>query len=98
MRVDFTASVYRWDARAEAWFFVALPVGLSEEIREIPRIPRGFGAVAVGATVGSTTWRTSIFPAGDEGAYVLPLKRSVRDAEHVIEGDVIGVVLEVLDA
>jgi hypothetical protein len=52
--------------------------------------------VRVQATVGGTTWRTSIFPSGEE--YVLPLKRAVREAEN-LRVDAIAVVrLEVLDA
>lgn len=95
--VEFTAPVFRWDARSEAWFFAALPASLSEEIREIPRIPRGFGSVRVRATIGRTSWRTSIFPDAARGAYVLPLKRSVREAEAVVEGGEVVVRLEVLD-
>lgn len=98
MIVDFHAETFRWDARSDAWFFVALPAELSAEIREIPRIPRGFGSARVRATIGSTTWRTSIFPDAGRGAYVLPLKRAVREAEGVSEGDEVEVRLEVLDA
>lgn len=97
MMVDFTSSVFRWDARSEAWFFVALPAELSEEIREIPRISRGFGSVRVVAMIGRSTWRTSIFPDADRRAYVLPLKRAVRDAEGISDGATITVALEVLD-
>lgn len=97
MIVDFTAPVFRWDARTEAWFFAAVPAPLSAEIREIPRIPRGFGSVRVRVTVGSSTWGTSIFPDAERGAYVLPLKRSVRDAEGIDDGAMIRVRLEVID-
>lgn len=97
MIVEFRAEAFRWDARSDAWFFVAVPTDLSAEIRGIPRIPRGFGATRVQATIGSTTWRTSIFPDAGRGAYVLPLKRAVRDAEQVFEGDEVTVRLEVLD-
>lgn len=95
--VEFAGPVFRWGARSEAWFFTALPTRLSDEIREIPRIPRGFGSVRVRATIGRTAWRTSIFPDAERGAYVLPLKRSVRDAEGVEEGVDVVVELEVLD-
>ena len=42
---------------------------------------RGFGSVRVRATIGSSTWTTSIFPASQAG-YVLPVKRPVRVAEE----------------
>ena len=58
---------------------------------------RGFGGVRVDATIGATTWRTSIFPqTGD--MYVLPLKRAVREAEGIDPGAIVRVGLFVLDA
>lgn len=97
MIVDFDAEVFLWDARTESWFFAALPPELSDEIREIPRPFRGFGSVRVDARIGGSRWRTSIFPDGGRGAYVLPLKRAVRDAEGIVEGATVSVRLEVLD-
>lgn len=49
--------------------------------------PRGFGSVRVEATVGGTTWRTSVFPDSRGGSYVLPVKRAVREAEDLDDGD-----------
>lgn len=98
MIIEFDADVFRWDARADsAWFFTAVPVELSDEIREIPRPHRGFGSVRVRARVGGSQWTTSIFPSAD-GTYVLPLKKSVRDAEGLVEGGDVLVRLEILDA
>jgi hypothetical protein len=97
MNAEFDGVVFRWDARTDsAWFFTALPPELSELIREIPRPTRGFGSVRVEATIGGSRWRTSIFPGGD-GAYVLPLKRAVREAEGLIDGGPLSVALHVLD-
>lgn len=90
MIVDFVGTIYRWEARTDAsWFFVDLPLDASEAIRELqdPALTRGFGAVRVRATVGGSAWTTSIFPSSGTGAYVLPLKRAVRDAEGLGEGD-----------
>lgn len=81
----FEAPVWVWDARkTDVWTFVSLPAEASEEIRDFAGdIPRGFGAVKVTATIGATTWRTSIFPSKD-GVYVLPLKKAVRTAEGLV--------------
>lgn len=97
MIVEFDGEVFLWDARTESWFFAALPSELSEQIREIPRPFRGFGSVRVDAQIGGSRWRTSIFPDGARGAYVLPLKRAVRDAEGIVDGGTVSVRLEVLD-
>jgi hypothetical protein len=53
--------------------------------------------VRVRVTVGTTTWQTSIFPDGARGAYVLPIKRAVRRAQSLEEGDIAEVTVEVLD-
>lgn len=97
MIVEFDGDVWRWDARTDSWFFTSLPEDLSEQIREIPRPFRGFGSVRVLARIGGSQWRTSIFPGSSQGAYVLPLKKAVRDAEHLVEGGPVSVRLEVLD-
>jgi hypothetical protein len=96
MIIEFEGDVFRWDAREDsAWFFTSVPPELSEDIREIPRPYRGFGSVRVRARIGGTEWSTSIFPSDD--AYVLPLKKAVRDAEGLVEGGPVVVRLDVLD-
>ncbi|QIG40939.1 DUF1905 domain-containing protein [Microbacterium sp. 4R-513] len=97
MIVEFEGEIFRWDARTDSWFFTALPADLSEQIREIPRPFRGFGSVRVIARVGASEWRTSIFPDSSHEAYVLPLKKAVRDAEHLVDGGSVSVHLQVLD-
>ncbi|MFS0733307.1 DUF1905 domain-containing protein [Microbacterium sp. 1P10UB] len=97
MNIDFDDVVFRWEARTDSdWFFTAVPAELSELIREIPRPTRGLGSVRVDARVGLSAWRTSIFPSAD-GRYWLPLKRSVRDAEHLVEDGPVSVALMILD-
>ncbi|MDQ1122552.1 DUF1905 domain-containing protein [Microbacterium trichothecenolyticum] len=98
MNVRFEGEVFRWEARTDSdWYFVALPPVLSADIRETQTYRRGFGGVRVEASIGGSTWRTSIFPQAG-GSYVLPLKRAVRDAEGIDADAVIEVALVVLDA
>lgn len=97
MRIEFDGEVFRWSAREQDWYFVALPPELSAAIREIPRPRRGFGSVRVHARTGGSRWRTSIFPDATQGTYVLPLKRAVREAEGIGDADGIHIELDVLD-
>jgi hypothetical protein len=96
--VDFDAELWLWDARRDdSWFFVSLPADASAEIREVcGGRARGFGSLRVRATLGGSTWRTSIFPDSARGSYVLPVKRAVRRAESIGEGDVAAVTIELL--
>lgn len=100
MIVDFEGTVYRWQARTDAsWFFVDLPIDASEMIREMqdPALTRGFGSVRVRVSIGGSTWTTSIFPSSGTGAYVLPLKRAVREAERLDEGGTARARVELVD-
>ena len=54
---------------------------------------KGFGSLKVTATIGASTFSTSVFPSKELG-WLLPVKASVRKAEGIAEGDVIEVVLE----
>ena len=98
MIVEFEGEVFRWDARLDSnWYFVALPAELSDDIRETQTHRRGFGGVRVEATIGASTWRTSIFPQAG-GVYVLALKRAVREREGILPDAVVLARLSILDA
>jgi hypothetical protein len=92
----FTASLWRWHAQ-DGWFFVTVPEEESDAIRAIPRPPRGFGSVRVRVSAGSTTWTTSVFPDSRSGCYVLPVKKAIRTAQRVDEGDDLDLRLELLE-
>ena len=98
VKVVFDSELWLWDARrADTWVFVSLPAGASQEIRDLAGgLRRGFGSLRVRATIGASTWRTSIFP-GSQTAYVLPVKRPVRTAEGLDVGDVATVTVELID-
>ena len=54
---------------------------------------RGFGSVKVTVTLGESTWQTSLFPNKD-GSWFLPVKKPVRVAEGLVEGEEVAVELE----
>lgn len=92
--LSFTGAV--WCETGGSWRFVTVPGELPDVIRLEAGPPQGFGAVKVEASVGDTTWRTSIFPSAGRGAYVLPLKASVRRAEELLDGDPVRVTLRLI--
>ncbi|MDJ1115114.1 DUF1905 domain-containing protein [Microbacterium dauci] len=97
MIVEFEGELFRWQSRADDWYFAPLPPEVSADIREVSRPGRGFGSVPVQVTVGDSTWRTSIFPDAQRGVYVLPMKKAVREAEGISEGDLVRGRLDVFD-
>ena len=96
MRYTFKSTVWVWkspDAPA-SWRFITLPADVSKAIRTlIPKTP-GFGSVRVAATIGKTTWSTSLFPSKEQGGFVLPVKADVRKREKVADGDEVKVIVD----
>ena len=95
-RFEFTAQVWEHDGPA-AWYFLSLPEPIADDIEEFyGDHAAGFGSLKVEVTIGSTTWRTSIFPDSKQGTYVLPVKQQVRKAERLTDGSTASVVLRVV--
>jgi hypothetical protein len=95
----FDAELWRWDGPA-AWIFVSVPDDIADEIADIAdAMPRaGFGSVRVYVTIGTSRWTTSVFPDKSRGTYLLPVKKAVRAAQGIDEGDLASVTLELADA
>ena len=94
--VTFDGEVFAWSQEAGSWHFVRVPAEASAAVVELLVGPRrGFGSVRVAATVGSTTWETSLFPDKESGGFLLPVKKSVRTAEGILADDVVHVELVV---
>lgn len=99
---EFEAELWAWSAKdnpeGASWVFLTVPEDVSDEIRDMAGPPRGFGSVRVEATIGATTWRTSVFPNSDEaGTFALPLKKAVRKAEDLEVGESARISLRVID-
>ncbi|MGB8860340.1 MAG: DUF1905 domain-containing protein [Ilumatobacteraceae bacterium] len=85
---EFEASVWMWNGGgATSWHFITLPFDVTDEIDEIcTESKRGFGSVRVKATIGTTTWTTSVFPSKEQQSFILPVKAPVRKAERLADG------------
>lgn len=84
-----------WQHQGGSWHFVTLPEEQTDEIDELTAsTSRGFGSVRVIVTIGTSTWRTSIFPDTKRGAFVLPIKKAVRTGEGLRVGEAVDVHLE----
>ena len=95
MRFEFEGELRLYDG-SDPWHFVTVPADISQAIHDHAPAPRNrFGSVRVAATIGSTTWDTSLFPDKKLGALVLPVKAAVRVGEAIEAGDILRVHLEV---
>lgn len=97
MDLEFTFSGKIWMYQGKsAWFFVTLPKDESEQIKFFNNHKRrGWGSVRVKATIGETSWSTSIFPDSKAGAYLLPVKSDIRKKEKIAAGDSFSVKVRV---
>lgn len=95
----FQGVCWLWSGEKAAWVFIRLPEEKSAEIQflneNLHEKKRGWGVVKVVATIGQTTWQTSIFPDKKSGCYLLPIKASVRKAEHFSVGSAVNVHLSI---
>lgn len=77
------------------WHFITLPLDLAEELRDdAAAVRKAFGSVKVGASVAGHRWSTSLFWDSKSSSYLLPVKKSVRAAAGIREGDEVDVELE----
>jgi hypothetical protein len=92
MRLEFTGTIWYWRGPAP-FFFVTVPEADSVELKSVSgAVTYGWGMIPVTAWIGSTQWRTSLFPK--EGRYIVPVKVAVRRAERLEEGDEVRVRLD----
>jgi uncharacterized protein DUF1905 len=68
---DFTARLWLHNGMPGAWYFITLPFDAADEIRATQE-QRGFGSVRVHATIGDSTWNTSVFPDTKTGCSSYP--------------------------
>lgn len=95
-RYNIKAKVWLYPGESANWHFVTLPQKESDLIKKrFEGSTRGWGSLPVMVTVGSTSWKTSIFPDTKRGAYVLPLKAEVRKKERISKDDSISLTIEV---
>ncbi len=97
----FTGPLWIWRGNTKdgtpakgAWHFLSIQGDVADAIRAAaPGRSAAWGSVPVAATIGNTSWQTSVFPSKDVAGYLLPIKASVRKAEKLAENDSITVTL-----
>ncbi len=95
--ISITAKLWLWNEGKGSWHFVTVDKDSSDIIKDTWMWPRkGFGSIPVKVTIGTSTWKTSVFPQ-KEGTFVLPIKKIVRDQEKLEVGDTTKIILEVLN-
>ena len=96
MKIEFEGEVRLWPAN-EKFYLLAMPKELSQDIFEISDgLTNGWGSLKVEARIGTTVWRTSIFPDKKNGTFELPLKLLVRQKNDLKVGSIVQCEIELL--
>ncbi len=89
----FRARVWQHDG-PNGWFFVSLPVTMSEEIRKnLGGNEEGWGRMKARASIGKSAWDTAIWFDTKHRSYLLPLKAEVRKKEALHVNVEIAVII-----
>jgi len=92
MNVEFSGPIWHWRGPAP-FYFVTVPADESDALHVIANVVTyGWGMIPVTVHIGQTVFKTALWPK--DGAYIVPLKASVRKAERLAEGDVVTIRLE----
>lgn len=91
MKLKFSEVVIEWRGPAP-FYFVPVPQGESDQIKALSKlISYGWGVMPITATIGKTSWTTSLFPK--DGRYLLPIKNDIRFGEKLATGDLVEITL-----
>lgn len=93
MRLQFRGEIFYWRGPSP-FHFVRVPDEESEELRALSSlVSYGWGVIPVRAEIGRSSWSTSLIPK--DGAYLVPIKTSIRDAEALGDSSEVQVSLVV---
>ena len=93
MVIGFEGRIIYWRGPSP-YLFVPIPEEPSQTIKVISSlVTYGWGVIPVRARIGSTEWKTSLFPK--DGRYLVPIRMSVQRAEELEVGDEVAVQLEI---
>jgi hypothetical protein len=91
VEITFSGPVIEWRGPAP-YLFVTVPEDEAALIESVSAgITYGWGMIPADVTIGETTWYTALWPRN--GAYVVPLKTWVREAEGLDLDDEVVVSL-----
>jgi hypothetical protein len=93
VNLSFSGELWFWRGPSP-FHFITVPDEQSAELEAASLfVSYGWGMIPVTAHIGSTGWKTSLWPK--DGGYIVPVKAQVRKAEGLELGDVVTVRLAV---
>lgn len=96
MEYTFVSKIWMFGGEG-SWYFANLPKDMSEEIKQITSHSKNaFGSVKVMANINKSTLQTSLFSDSKSGCYVLPIKKTIRNAEILTIDQTVNIRIKLL--
>lgn len=93
MEFEFSGEIFYWRGPSP-FYYIAVPEQRCAEIKVISaEVTYGWGMIPATITIGQTEWTTSLFPK--DGRYLIPIKKVIRTAEEIDDGDTVSVVVTI---
>jgi hypothetical protein len=93
MTFTIRGEIWYWRGPAP-FYFVTVPAPESCEIKSVEKlVTYGWGMIPATIGIGDTTYKSALW--AKDGAYIVPLRASVRKAESLEEGQMIEVRLDI---
>lgn len=93
-KFSFKAKLWKYEGPA-GWCFVTISKSSSKKIRALyKKSEEGWGRLKTTASIGNSSWKTSVWFDTKFDSYLLPVKASVRKKEKLAIGTFIMVTLE----
>ena len=91
---QFNGTIWQYSTLKGSWFFVSLPMEISNEIREnLKWQEEGWGRLKAIARINHTEWETAIWFDTKMKTYLLPLKADTRRKEKLDIGNSVSIIL-----
>jgi hypothetical protein len=92
----FSAKMWLWKGKG-GWYFITLPKKIAKQIHsDYSEFKHSWGSLYVEATIGETTWKTSIFPNNAFESFTIPVKSIVRKKEGLFDGHEVTISLRMI--
>jgi hypothetical protein len=91
IKYSFIAPIWQYKGKG-AWFFVSLPLKLSQEIRnEMKSYEEGWGRLKTEVQIGNSKWKTTLWYDSKANTYLIAIKAEIRTKEKINTGSTLTV-------
>ncbi len=93
---SFKSVIWLYPGKA-AWHFISVPKDISADIHEkFADRKRGWGSIPIYVKIGTSSWKTSIFPDSKSSCFLLPIKSEIRKVERIMVDESCRVQIEII--